>query len=134
MKANINQCSIRLATGIFKLRNFALFGTTRTKMVDSTNNIHSLDDSNWGFVHYGTKNIRAFISIGGVPAADDDGEICCKYYVTTSDHELKTEYFQKSFDDLSLALNFINQRYGHWEIIDLRRSNSGCSSCSAKDS
>ncbi|MBT3584179.1 MAG: hypothetical protein HN509_04695 [Halobacteriovoraceae bacterium] len=82
-----------------------------------------LSCDNWTFCHFKSLQLKAFICIGGEP--DTDHPI---YSVTTTDED-EQEFFQKDFDQLQSAVEFINGRYGAWEFVDAQNK-SGCDSCS----
>jgi len=82
---------------------------------------------NWTFVHYKTKSLKAFISLGASPKTEE-----IQYFVTVTDED-NQEVFQNSFESIEESLDTVNKRYGHWEIFDFENppESDGCSSCSA---
>lgn len=91
-------------------------------------NWNNLTTDNWTFCQYKSLKFKAFISMGGTP---EKGIV---YYVTCTDQEDKKEFFQTDYCELEEALSDINNRYGHWPILDQRVADDegGCGSCSAK--
>jgi hypothetical protein len=93
-----------------------------------------INTQNWTFSQYKSSKIRAFISLGGEVGPNEEFQEL--YLVTTTDEEFTKEFFQKPFRELEKAMEFINNRYGHWDFLNLEKapkssSDSGCSSCAA---
>ncbi|EQC52599.1 hypothetical protein [Bacteriovorax sp. DB6_IX] len=86
----------------------------------------SLNLTNWNYSYYNSEFFKALISIVGT---EKDGEFVQLYCPTVIDDQ-DTEVFQKDFEDLQEAIDFINKNYSHWSFIDPARKD-GCSSCSA---
>ena len=86
---------------------------------------------NWNYCYFKTRDMKAFISMGGMPSIDEE-EAQLIYNVTLSDFSHK-EMFQKDFINLSDAIKYLEKRYGHWEFENplLEKESAGCSSCSA---
>lgn len=68
------------------------------------------------------------ISFIGLP--DEAGETKFVYSPTVLDKEEK-EVFQRDFDTLEEAIEFINYAYNHWTFIDPLVKTGGCSTCVA---
>ncbi len=52
------------------------------------------------------------------------------YWVSVLKEEFE-EVFQKEFEGLGLALQWINEKYSHWDFVDTTKAqDSGCDSCS----
>ena len=93
--------------------------------------MESITSENWNYCHYQTTQLKAFISIGGGPLPSQESYQTL-YMVTVTDHDYQ-ELFQKSFDDLTPALQLINQQYHHWDFVDQTSAEKegGCSDCQA---
>lgn len=76
---------------------------------------------------YQTPERLAFVSLGA--AAESAQWI---YSLTITDHDYR-ELFQEDFSDLNVALESINKKYRHWDLIIAgeKKSGDGCSSCHA---
>lgn len=85
---------------------------------------------NWGTSSYSNENIKAFISLAGALSESENTNII--YAVTVLEND-EVEVFQKDFTELTQAIEFTNNRYGHWDFSDqgLKKSGGGCSDCSA---
>ncbi len=87
---------------------------------------------NWNYCHYFTGPLKAMISCGqDFSIIEEKGnDASLEYYVSVLKEEF-TEVFQKSFETLGEAINFINDSYGHWDFKDTSViETSGCDSCS----
>ena len=82
---------------------------------------------NWTHCHFKTERLKTQISMGGELLNGKYREL---FYVTTTDHE-GIELFQKTFKELTLALEFINKKFSHLDFIDQTVKTGGCSSCEA---
>ena len=82
-----------------------------------------INDQNWNYSYFQKSEEKAFVSIGADPGADD-----ILYFVTITKGEHMEELFSQDFIQLEYALDFINDKYGHWEFID-PLSSSTCHSC-----
>ena len=81
---------------------------------------------NWNASHYSSGPFKAIISYGG-------GEEERLYWLTVLQGKTQ-EVFQREFSKLPLALQTINNRYGHWNFVDTTKPlGSGCDSCSNQD-
>ncbi len=90
-----------------------------------------INDKNWSHCHFKSEHSLAFLSIGGDTTANIELEAKILYFLTVTDHEY-IEIFQESYEDVQLALNELNKRYGHWDMIDGEStSDDSCSSCAA---
>ena len=90
-----------------------------------TNN--QISEDNWTYTHFTSQELKAFIALGGEILND---KVQILYNVTVLGDEHK-EIFVKSFSDLGQSILFINQRYGHWTVLDGRVAAQGCGTCSA---
>jgi len=94
----------------------------------------SISSENWTSSHYFSEPLRAFISLGAAPLERPDGEIDVRYqYLVTMTDKDYLELYQSIHEDLNEALSEINEKYGHWQLIDAdaKLSGDGCSSCAA---
>ena len=106
-----------------------------------------IDAKNWTYCQYNSLKLKAFISLTGEPSEALDGnshqssEVKIGYTLTLTDEEFK-EIYQETFSDLQMAADAINQKYGHWNLLNLLdgtvngiKENSskdeGCDSCQA---
>ena len=93
-----------------------------------------IDIENWTFCQYKSLNLKAFISLSGEPTSTE--EVQYFYHVTVSDLE-DLEVFQSEHPKLELAIEQINNKYGHWDFTNLTVTETasddggGCGSCSA---
>lgn len=92
--------------------------------------MNTITPENWTFCFFKTEDLKAFISLLGVPEAD---ETRVNYVVTLTDKEHQ-EIFQNEFNTLNEAIVVLNQRYGHWEFFNAESppEQGGCSSCDNK--
>jgi hypothetical protein len=87
-----------------------------------------INTENWGHARLTTSKLQAFISLGGEPT---DDEVQFTYNVVVADLDYKEIHGQK-FTQLESAMAFINQKYGHFKLVNsLTAQKSGCSDCSA---
>lgn len=86
---------------------------------------------NWNFSHYFTGPLKAMVSCG-VDHHEKINEQTMVYWVSVIKDEF-TEVYQSEFQVLGEAINFINQKYGHWSFKDTTQLDAGCGSCSNKD-
>lgn len=87
---------------------------------------------NWTYSHYANNNLKAIISFGASPT---DSGICEEYFATVIDEEGK-DIFQKQFQELKNACDYINGRYQEiWDFVDATNLTSskegGCATCVA---
>lgn len=91
-----------------------------------------INSENWTYTHYKAQNMKAFISFGALPEGSiNQSEFI--YMATVLDEE-NNEIFQRDFDDIDSACQFINKRYNPiWDFIDARvaKKEGGCSTCVA---
>jgi hypothetical protein len=82
---------------------------------------------NWTFCYFKMAKSRALISIGADTESDE-----FIYYSSVLD-EKDMDIYQKEFNSLDSACQFINQNYSDWEFVNQLKSDDsdGCSSCSA---
>ncbi len=89
---------------------------------------------NWTSSHYFSEPLRAFISLGAAPVETENGklEVEYQYLVTMTDKDY-AELFQSVHKSLEAAIGQLNEKYGHWQMIDAaaKVSGDGCSSCAA---
>lgn len=99
-----------------------------------------ITESNWNYYQYQLGPLRVFISCGGElasPTSNGDPfsspSIEFYYYVTvTSDKEkLHKMVSQETFSTCLEAVNFINQKYKSWKLIETPgvHANDSCSTC-----
>lgn len=80
---------------------------------------------NWSHSYFEKSALKAQI---GLVATPDCPEL---FSVSLVDENFQ-EYECHDFNQLDLAINYINSRYHDWEFKDLsQKSDSGCDSCSA---
>lgn len=85
---------------------------------------------NWNYSHYHTGPLKVMISCGQGLQVTENTEIGLEYYVSVLRDEF-SEVFQKTFETLPMAINFINDNYGHWTLKDTSLpEEGGCGSCS----
>jgi len=91
-----------------------------------------IDLDNWTTARYKKDGYLAFISFGAEPNHTEEIEPKFIYFVTISDLDYQ-ELEQKSYEDIKEALNYLNQNYKTWSLINLEapKSDSGCSTCVA---
>lgn len=95
---------------------------------------HKVTKDNWSHTHYSFENLRALITFG---ANWDDklGKSSDLLYFVTVIDEDDHEVFQKQFQILNDACDYINNRYqNEWPIVDLanlKNKEGGCASCVA---
>ena len=83
---------------------------------------------NWNYSFYNSDSYKALISIVANPSESNEVEYL--YCPTVLDGENR-EVFQKDFDSLANAIEFMNKSYSHWKFIDPSSSDKGCTTCSA---
>ena len=90
-----------------------------------------INQENWTSSHYYSDPLRAFISLGASPS-DSGAEAQIHYLVTVTDKDFQ-EVFQSTHLSLDSAIAILNEKYGHWNMIDAGQkvSGDGCSSCAA---
>ena len=88
----------------------------------------TITPSNWNYSYYKCGDLRAQIFLGADPYCDE-----ILYLVTSTDLNCEKEYFQREFINLDKAINFINERFSHFHLVEgvYKESESGCGSCSA---
>jgi hypothetical protein len=86
----------------------------------------SVTAENFMVARYQTPDRLAFISFGANNKAQ------WLYSLTVTDHDYQ-ELFQEDYFDLDLALEQLNKKYRHWDLIIAgeKKSGDGCSSCHA---
>lgn len=86
-----------------------------------------IDLNNWNYAYFtsGENRIQIFMGL--------DLSLREIYSVTSTDLEARTDSFQKEFQDLTSAIDFINERYGHLKLIlgEAPKEGSGCDTCQA---
>jgi len=87
----------------------------------------NIDLNNWNYSYFKNGNLRIQIYMGADLENDE------LYFVTSTDLEAKHEFFQQEFQILSDAIQYINERYSHFDFIPGNpiKDGSGCDSCSA---
>ena len=90
-----------------------------------------INTENWSYSHYFSEPLRAFVSLGATPIEGLD-EVKLQYLVTLTDKDY-TELFQSAHDELEIALEILNEKYGNWQLLDAINNvqGDGCSSCAA---
>jgi hypothetical protein len=93
--------------------------------------IHKITAENWTYAHFNSSPLKAFISLGAAPI-ENSREAEIQYLVTLTDKDYQ-ELYQSIHQDLNIALELLNQKYGHWDLIDpLNKTEAdNCSSCAA---
>ena len=93
--------------------------------------IQKINNENWTSAHFYSAPLRAFVSLGAAPIAGSD-EVEIQYLVTLTDKDYQ-ELFQSIHLDLEIALQLLNEKYGHWELQDAlnKTDGDGCTSCAA---
>jgi hypothetical protein len=84
--------------------------------------------TNWNYAYYKNGNLRVQIYMGADIQNDE------LYFVTSTDLEAKHEFYQKEFQVLNEAVEYINERYSHFDFVpgkEIKDSGSGCGTCSA---
>jgi hypothetical protein len=91
----------------------------------------SVTAENFMVARYQTPDRLAFVSFGADSSTNDD-QPQWLYSVTITDHDYK-EFFQEDFVELENALDQLNKKYRHWDLIIAgeKKSGDGCSSCHA---
>lgn len=89
--------------------------------------MNKLTIKNWNYSHFNSEHFKALISIVG---EESEGEVLLKYCPTVLNEE-EIEVFQKDFDSLEEAIDFANNKYGHWSFTDPTQKEGGCSTCEA---
>ncbi|MCY4644285.1 MAG: hypothetical protein OXB88_06660 [Bacteriovoracales bacterium] len=94
--------------------------------------MNAMDKDNWDHCHYATGPLKCILSLGG----DESGQAPTSplFFVTVLKDDAH-EVFQKQFSREEKALNFMNERYGHWDLIDTQaplEEEGGCGSCANK--
>ena len=87
-------------------------------------------NKNWNYSQYLNAERRAIISMGASPDVSGDTLL---YFITVLD-TLNNEIYQEEYNDLDMACQSINSKYGEfWEYKDLsfKDNSGGCSSCVA---
>lgn len=94
----------------------------------------NITPENWTSSHYFSEPLRAFVSLGAAPIETKEGleAVEIQYLVTMTDKDYQ-ELYQSTHLNLDEALVVINEKYGHWEMLDAgaKSSGDGCSSCAA---
>lgn len=75
-----------------------------------------INQENWTSSHYYSDPLRAFISLGASPS-DSGDEAQIHYLVTVTDKDFQ-EVFQSTHGNLEAAIAILNEKYGHWDMID----------------
>lgn len=86
---------------------------------------------NWSYSCYKNSTLQVIISLGGV-YQEETQDALVEYCVTVlADNQ--DEVFQRNFNDLDLAIDFINERYNDWDFEEVqdKSSDGGCGSCEA---
>jgi hypothetical protein len=93
--------------------------------------IQKINTDNWTSAHFYSAPLRAFVSLGAAPVENSD-EVEIQYLVTLTDKDYQ-ELFQSIHQDLNIAIDLLNEKYGHWELQDalIKTDGDGCSSCAA---
>ena len=82
-----------------------------------------ITEQNWNYSYFQKNHEKAFVSIGADPEEED-----ILYFVTIAQGENLEELFSQEFIRIEHAVDFINEKYGHWSYID-PLSSSTCHSC-----
>ena len=89
---------------------------------------------NWTSSHFFSEPLRAFISLGAAPVENTSGKLEFEYqYLVTMTDKDYAELYQSIHPSLDEAIGVINDKYGHWQMLDaaVKASGDGCSSCAA---
>lgn len=89
-----------------------------------------ISGDNWSFSHYSSGELKAYITFGGEPTDENTEGYKDIYYLLLCDQD-HVEISSLRFETLGLACDEINDRYGHWELVDGTANKGGCGSCSA---
>lgn len=88
-----------------------------------------INSKNWNYTGYTNGDFKAIIGMFAIPDAPDTAG----YTVTVLENELK-EISNQDFESLNAATQHINQKFSHWDFLDLKEKQSGgsgCDSCTA---
>lgn len=90
-----------------------------------------ITSENWTSSHFYSAPLRAFVSLGASPI-ENSNEVEIQYLVTLTDKDYQ-ELYQSVHQDLNVAIELLNEKYGHWKLQDAAINNGGdgCSSCAA---
>lgn len=95
--------------------------------------MEQINAQNCNYSSYTSKNLQVFISFSAAPLKNSE-DCQFSYCVTVTNFDFE-EVYQKSFTNEEDALQFINQKYGHWEYNATRGGKNtdgdGCGSCGA---
>jgi hypothetical protein len=93
--------------------------------------IAKITTDNWTSSHFYSAPLRAFVSLGAAPL-ENSQDVEIQYLVTLTDKDYQ-ELYQSIHKELGSALELLNEKYGHWQMIDLffKTEGDGCSSCAA---
>lgn len=102
-------------------------GKYKLLKITNMNKNNPLNLSNWNYSYFNSEFFKAMISF---VAEENDQEIRYIYSPTVLDKN-EVEIFQTDFNSLDKAIEFMNDRYGHWSFIDPLAKTDGCSTCQA---
>ncbi|MDH5582052.1 MAG: hypothetical protein OEY33_09105 [Bdellovibrionales bacterium] len=87
----------------------------------------NIDLTNWNYSYYKNGNLRVQIYMGADLENDE------LYFVTSTDLEAKHEFYQQEFQVLSDAIQYINERFSHFDFIAGKevKDDGGCGTCTA---
>lgn len=90
-----------------------------------------INSENWTYTSYTDEDLEAFISFGCDPDILSDKFL---YFATIIDSE-QNEVFQKEFNSLDAACDYLNSKYSSfWDFnnkLNPNKGKSGCSTCIA---
>ena len=92
-----------------------------------------ISENNFRTCYFAQGDLKAFVSMGAEPHAEIPGEIIDLFFATLA-RDQHGDIEQECFEELQLALNWVNSRFGHWDFTDMAKkvaTKSGCSSCVA---
>jgi hypothetical protein len=89
----------------------------------------AITNQNWTTARFKQGEMLAFISSGG--DLSSTGNVVDVFYLVVSNLDYQ-EVSEQSFSTLNEALDAINNKFFHWELISLaQNTGSGCDSCAA---
>jgi len=98
--------------------------------------IPRIHENNWNFCHLISGELHAFLSFGAQINAQNECQELYYLNLTQGFSEDAPNLSQQCFNQLSVALKELNQRYQHFDLWDMNSQSSGpgeggCSTCQA---
>ena len=86
---------------------------------------------NWSYSCFKNSSLQIILSLGGA-YEENSNKAVIEYFVTVLE-DGQSEVFQRNFQDLDEAIDFINDRYNGWKFEEVKdkSSDGGCGSCEA---